>query len=223
MTIVRTAHGDGRIVDTETVRGHTRHKVAGVDFEVWMDATEVDKRTARPHRGVTPLRAARQATLYRYADDDQGPVFGAGSAPPTMSGEGPLPAMDVDAPLKTSPSSQPISGVGSSGGAMDVDAPLKTSPSSQPISGVGSVKTSYQRFAERYFRAQDGWEEDQEPVAGVGGPPVGDIQHLNSPASAATAPSSQPISGVGSSGGGPLMGVHQGRRVRARQARGVRF
>jgi hypothetical protein len=197
-TIVRTAHGDGRIVDTETVRGHTRHKVAGVDFEVWMDATEVDKRTARPHRGVAPLRAARQATLYRYADDDQGPVFGAGSAPPIMSGEGPLPAMDVD-------------------------APLKTSPSSQPISGVGSVKTSYQCFAERYFRAQDGWEEDQEPVAGVGGPAVGDIQHLNSPASAATAPSSQLVSGVGSFGGGPLMGVHQGRRVRARQARGVRF
>lgn len=41
MTFVHTAHGVGQIVATETMRGRTRHKVAGAGFEVWLDATEV--------------------------------------------------------------------------------------------------------------------------------------------------------------------------------------
>lgn len=41
MTFVHTAHGPGRIVATETMRGRTRHKVSGAGFEVWLDSTQV--------------------------------------------------------------------------------------------------------------------------------------------------------------------------------------
>lgn len=41
MAFVHTAHGLGRIVATETLRGRTRHKVAGAGFEVWLDAAQV--------------------------------------------------------------------------------------------------------------------------------------------------------------------------------------
>lgn len=41
MTFVHTAHGPGRIVATETMRGRTRHKVAGAGFEAWLDSTQV--------------------------------------------------------------------------------------------------------------------------------------------------------------------------------------
>lgn len=41
MGFVHTAHGLGRIVATETMRGRTRHKVAGPGFEVWLDSTQV--------------------------------------------------------------------------------------------------------------------------------------------------------------------------------------
>lgn len=41
MAFVHTAHGPGRIIATETVRGRTRHKVAGAGFEVWLDAVDV--------------------------------------------------------------------------------------------------------------------------------------------------------------------------------------
>lgn len=41
MAFVHTAHGLGRIVATETLRGRTRHKVAGAGFEVWLDAVQV--------------------------------------------------------------------------------------------------------------------------------------------------------------------------------------
>ena len=41
MAFVHTAHGLGRIVASETLRGRTRHKVAGPGFEVWLDAADV--------------------------------------------------------------------------------------------------------------------------------------------------------------------------------------
>jgi len=41
VTFVHTAHGPGRIVATETMRGRTRHKVAGAGFEAWLDSTQV--------------------------------------------------------------------------------------------------------------------------------------------------------------------------------------
>lgn len=41
MAFVHTAHGPGRIIATETLRGRTRHKVSGAGFEVWLDSTQV--------------------------------------------------------------------------------------------------------------------------------------------------------------------------------------
>jgi len=41
VTFVHTAHGPGRIVATEMMRGRTRHKVAGAGFEAWLDSTQV--------------------------------------------------------------------------------------------------------------------------------------------------------------------------------------
>lgn len=51
MAFVHTAHGLGRIIATETVRGRTRHKVAGPGFEVWLDSTQV--RTAEIERDAS--------------------------------------------------------------------------------------------------------------------------------------------------------------------------
>lgn len=70
MAFVHTAHGLGQIVATESLRGRTRHKVAGPGFEVWLDAAQVR---------MAGDSGYREQEMYHYdttpTDPDDGDVY----------------------------------------------------------------------------------------------------------------------------------------------------
>lgn len=86
-TTVHTAHGEGRIIESETVRGTTRHRVAGIGFDVWLPETQVHLASAED--GWMPIPQDReQADPYSDPglppEGDFGPEFG-GDLPPDDS------------------------------------------------------------------------------------------------------------------------------------------